>query len=71
MSATANGSSKLAAALWYSRVLGWRVFPCNEAKRPKTEHGFHDATTDERQITEWWRKWPDANIGIIETLEAT
>jgi hypothetical protein len=33
-------------------------------KRPLTEHGWHDATTDENQIREWWTKWPDANPGI-------
>ena len=26
--------------------------------------GFKVATTDPRQIEAWWRKWPDANIGI-------
>ncbi len=33
-------------------------------KHPRTEHGVNDATTDEATIREWWRTWPDANIGI-------
>jgi hypothetical protein len=35
----------------------------NVGKHPRTARGLKDATTDERQITEWWKKWPDANIG--------
>jgi hypothetical protein len=33
-------------------------------KHPRTAHGFKDATTDEKQIRAWWKKWPKANIGI-------
>ncbi len=41
------------------------VFPCVPGgKRPLVEHGFHDATTDERQVGAWWRRWPRANIAI-------
>jgi KaiC/GvpD/RAD55 family RecA-like ATPase len=35
-------------------------------KHPLTEHGLNDATTDEKQIREWWTKWPWANV-IIRT----
>ena len=34
------------------------------AKHPRTEHGFKDATLDEKKIREWWKQWPAANIGI-------
>lgn len=33
-------------------------------KHPRTKAGLKDATTDEITILEWWKKWPDANIGI-------
>ena len=44
---------------------GVPVFPCVPGeKRPLTAHGFHDATTDPRQIRAWWTRSPMANIGI-------
>lgn len=39
------------------------VFPVDSSKRPLTEHGFKDATTDERTIRRWWTQHPDAGIG--------
>jgi putative DNA primase/helicase len=33
-------------------------------KKPLTEHGYQDATTDELTVRRWWKRWPDANIGI-------
>lgn len=33
-------------------------------KHPRTPHGFKDATIDEATIREWWRRWPDSNVGI-------
>lgn len=54
------------AGEWAARYaeLGLRVFPCGRDKRPLTERGFHDATTDPAVIAEWWRKSPRANIGV-------
>jgi KaiC/GvpD/RAD55 family RecA-like ATPase len=59
---------------------GWFVFPVHSivkgrctcgrsncehpGKHPRTDHGFHDATTSDDQITAWWYDWPTANIGI-------
>lgn len=44
---------------------GAPVFPCVPGgKRPLVEHGFHEATTDSRQVAAWWRRWPAANIGL-------
>jgi hypothetical protein len=52
------------AALAYARK-GVAIFPCNpRGKKPLTDYGFKDATTDDLQIREWWTKWPLANIGI-------
>lgn len=53
----------LAAALWYvSQNLP--VFPVQRhGKQPMTAHGVNDATTDVEQITAWWTRNPDANIG--------
>ncbi|MDX6696071.1 MAG: putative primase/helicase [Blastocatellia bacterium] len=33
-------------------------------KHPRTLQGGKDATTNPAQITAWWRKWPQANIGM-------
>lgn len=33
-------------------------------KHPRTAHGFHDATTDETKIRQWWNRWPSANLGV-------
>lgn len=33
-------------------------------KHPRPKNGYKSATTDETQISEWWQRWPDANIGI-------
>jgi len=53
-----------AAALAYA-AWGWPVFPVAPGlKRPASDHGLHDATTDPATITEWWRRWPGANIGV-------
>lgn len=55
------------AALEYA-ARGWRVFPCRP--RDKMPHGALvprgclDATTDACVIEEWWRRAPEANVGI-------
>jgi hypothetical protein len=69
----------LASALWYGKnhipafplhtiVDGkcscWEPDCDSPGKHPLTQHGFKDATTDEKQIRDWWKAHPDANIGI-------
>jgi len=51
--------------------LGLPVFPCHaenssnsRAKSPRIKGGFYAATTDVRQIKDWWSKWPDALVGL-------
>ena len=53
-----EAAARLAAA-------GVPVFPCVPGeKRPLVRRGFHDATAEPVQVSEWWRRWPAANIGI-------
>jgi len=76
----------LAAALYYATKLNWPVVPLHEidedgnctcgtrcgsrAKHPRTERGHLDATTDKATIRDWWRTWPNANVGIRVGPEA-
>jgi putative DNA primase/helicase len=56
-------SELLEAALRYAKR-GWRVFPL-DGKRPIADSGgFHDATTDTKQLRRWWRDNPDWNVGL-------
>lgn len=32
---------------------GVAIFPLDEDKKPRTTHGFHDATTDVEQVGRW------------------
>src|SRR5256885_2269598 len=75
----------LEAALEYA-LAGLPVFPlhhavaggcsCSDpgctdkAKHPRTRNGLDDASTDPEVIAAWWRRWPDANIGIRTGLPA-
>lgn len=57
-------SSFLDAALRYVD-LGYAVFPCiPNSKKPLTEHGLKDASTDSEQVVLWWKENPTANIAI-------
>lgn len=42
---------------------GYEVGPLT-GKRPLTQHGFKDFTTNPTQIEQWWHEWPNANIGM-------
>ena len=63
MTTTNNHGSPLDSALRYADA-GWHVFPCKPDKRPYTEHGFKEATRDHARIDHWWRRWPDAQVGV-------
>lgn len=75
-----NTPSRADAALQCAS-LGWQVLPLHElvgdgcscgrsecsrpGKHPRTRHGLKDATGDPVTVGEWWRRWPNANIGIL------
>lgn len=56
-------SKLLDHALFYAEQ-GWPVFPCKLDKSPMISSGFKSASTCEKQIREWWSRWPDASIGF-------
>ncbi len=70
--------TRLDYAKRYAR-LGWAVIPCyhieNKAcscgkecsspgKHPLLSHGLKQATLDIEKITDYWTRWPNANIGV-------
>ena len=61
---TSTQTELVNAALDYARA-GLPVFPLQpQGKVPLVKQGLYAATTDEQQITRWWRRFPQANIGI-------
>lgn len=57
-------------ALAYATQYQWPVFPLRTADKVPLiakvagGHGCLDATTDPDRIEAWWRRWPDANVGL-------
>jgi hypothetical protein len=56
--------SNLLAALDYANWDDIPVFPVRPDKAPYTPNGFKGASLDPAMIRHYWRKFPDANIGI-------
>jgi hypothetical protein len=62
---TASRANHLPAALAYGKA-GLCIFPILEGTKDQPlikEWGIH-ASRDAAQITEWWMRWPQANIGL-------
>ena len=38
---------------------------CKPGKHPRLFTGLKEASKDPEKINTWWRRWPDANIGIV------
>lgn len=55
----------LTNALKYANQYGWAVFPVSaETKKPLTPHGCKDAKKDPGAIRAWWKRYPNASIGV-------
>ena len=37
----------------------------SQGKHPRTDNGLDDASTDAQVIAQWWKRWPEANIGLV------
>ncbi|MEY9506930.1 hypothetical protein ABIE87_006488 [Bradyrhizobium diazoefficiens] len=60
-------ATKLDAAL-AARAQGFNVFPAVEnTKIARIKNWQHLATSDERQIREWWGQWPNDNVAGLTT----
>ena len=45
---------------------GFKVIPLqNRGKVPLTKTGLKEATETRQGVKEYWKKWPDANIGLL------
>lgn len=77
---TLTARKPIDAALDYARS-GWPILPLHSlvaggctcgrldchspGKHPRTPHGLQNATTDSDVLRGWWRKWPEANAGVV------
>ena len=72
MTVQAQDRRMLDTALSYAER-GWSVFPLRAGSKGREaggrsghylENGHNGASDDPELIREWWRRWPDANIGL-------
>lgn len=65
MSALPVSVSPLEVACDLAANFGLPVFPCKPNKKPYTDHGFKDASTDLDGLESWFgRQYPDALVGV-------
>jgi hypothetical protein len=73
-----------AAAEYAAR--GWLVLPCHHlvgggcscraadcsspGKHPRVPRGLHAASADAAVVERWWRRWPQANVGVRTGAES-
>jgi hypothetical protein len=55
----------LGAALAYLGTAGRSCRSSRARKRPVTRHGCSEASTDPRQIADWWSRNPARNVAIV------
>lgn len=59
-----GSKTRLGAALDYAKE-GLPVLPVRDrGKAPLNRKGVHGATTSASKIKVWWKRWPNANIGL-------
>ena len=51
-------------SLQLAEEYGIPSFPCRPNKKPYTDHGLKDATTEIEQLVAWSKTWPDSLIGV-------
>jgi Bifunctional DNA primase/polymerase, N-terminal len=57
-------NAALEEALAYAAERAWPIFPCTARKIPLFK-GWQDAAcSDPGTIESWWKRWPDARIGL-------
>jgi len=60
-----KGGNLLKAALWYAKN-GYSVIPLKDNKKPYVKWTVYQKEKPEiKQLTRWWGKWPQANIGLV------
>jgi hypothetical protein len=62
---TVASLSPLGQAAAAYAAIGWPVLPCiPRGKEPLVAGGWKAATTTQARVIDWWRRWPEANIGF-------
>jgi hypothetical protein len=61
-----KGNNVLLSALWYVKNMNWSVIPIGKDKKPLVKwEEFQKRKPTEEEINNWWKAYPNANIGIV------